>query len=95
MKQRKELKKILKKKRYILYIYYEGSQDYELITTYKERSMRNAILEHLLSYEKGRVTNYFYSDMNYNEYVMNYSMVIDGEIKRFSMIQELDDSLYE
>ncbi|MGM9987600.1 MAG: hypothetical protein ACI35O_10275 [Bacillaceae bacterium] len=81
---------IIKKKTYILYIYHEGTQRFEVITKYKERSMRNAMTEHFLSYERDLALLYYKPYMDYNEFVMNYTLTIDGDVYQFTMIQEIE-----
>ena len=78
----------LKKKHYTLYIYHEGNKKFEKITTYKERNMRNAIVQHFLSYERDISLLRFKPYTDYNDYTMHYVLDIDGDLYIFAMLRE-------
>ena len=85
-----ELIKKFKKKTYWLTVYHEDSDTYELIDSYKERNMRNAVLNHLLSYGCDLSLLRFKTDMKYNDLVMIYALNLDGETKYFTMLKEIE-----
>lgn len=86
----KELSKMLKKKHYTLYIYHEGNQKFEKVTTYKERSMRNAITEHFLSYNGNATISHFKTITDYNDNTMRYLLTVDGDAYLFTMLREAE-----
>ena len=85
----KKLINKLKKKTYILYLY-EDEQQGKKIATYKERSMRNAILKHFLSYKRKVETLKFKPYTDYNDNAMYYILDVDKEVHLFSMLREVD-----
>ena len=86
----KELKKILKKKYYTLYIIQEDNEKGEKVATYKERSMRDAITEHLLSYGGNAELTRFKTITDYNENTMRYFLTVNGDVLFFAMLRESD-----
>ena len=86
-----ELIKKFKKKTYWLTIYYENTNTSEVIGTYRERNMRNAMLNHFLSYGRDLALLEVKTDTDYNDILMAYSLNIDGKIHHFVMIMELED----
>ena len=80
----------LKKKNYTLYIYHEGTKQFEVHTTYKERTMRNAITEHFLSYGGNATLSNFKTYRDYNDYEMYYELNVDGDTYNFAMIKEVN-----
>ena len=90
-----ELIKIFKKKTYWLTVYHEDSDTYELIDSYKERNMRNAVLNHLSSYKCDMTLLKFQTEMDYNELVMIYALNVDGETYYFTMLKEIEGVTFE
>ena len=84
----KELRKILKKKYYTLYIFDEGNEKFEKVATYKERSMRNAITEHFLSYNGNAELTHFRTYTDYNDYTMYYVLNVNGDTNMYAMLRE-------
>ena len=86
----KELRKILKKKYYTLYIFDEGNEKFEKIATYKERSMRNAITEHFMSYNGNAELTHFRTITDYNDNTMRYFLTVNGDHCFFTMLREAE-----
>ena len=91
----KELRKILKKKYYTLYIFDERNEKFEKVSTYKERSMRNAITEHFLSYGGNAELTHFRTITDYNDNTMRYFLTINGDHCFFAMLRESDGAKIE
>lgn len=85
----------LKKKNYTLYIYHEGTKQFEEHTTYRERTMRNAITEHFLSYGGNATLSRFKTQRDYNDYAMYYDLNVDGDTYNFKMIKEVSGATNE
>ena len=86
-----ELIKKYKKKTFWLTRYYEDTKTSEVIGTYKERNMRNAMLNHFLSYGRDLSLLEVETETDYNNLLMAYSLNIDGTTHHFVMIMDLED----
>ena len=86
----KKLINSLKRKSYTLYLHGEDKQDDKKIATYKERSMRNAMLKHFFSYKRNIETLKIKLFTDYNENTMHYILDVGGKVHVFSMLRESD-----
>ena len=91
----KDIVNLFKKKYYTLYIYHEGEEKFKKVATYKERSMRNAITEHFLSYNGNATLSHFKTITDYNENTMRYFLSVDGDAYLFTMLREVDGAKVE
>ena len=91
----KKLINNLKRKNYTLYLHGKDKKDDKKIATYKERSMRNAILKHFLSYKRKVETLKFKPYTDYNENTMHYLLDVDGKVCVFTMLREVDGAKVE
>lgn len=85
-----ELYRLLRKKTYRLSIYHDDEQTHEFICTYRERSMRSAMVNHFLSYNCDLAKLRYQPYIEYNDLVMCYTLNIEGETYYFTMFQEVE-----
>lgn len=87
-----ELIKKFRKKTYWLTIYHKDTEKYVVITSFRERNMRNAILSHQLSYGCDLSSLKFKTYIDYNDIGMVYTLELNGETHIFSMYKDRKDT---
>ena len=79
----------LKKKEFTIYEYDELNEDATYINTIKSRKMNYAILDQLYNHSSNPETLQFKSLTEYNEFVMVYSIKVDGEERKYLILSEV------
>ena len=73
----------------------QGNEKFEMVATYKERSMRNAITEHIQSYGGNADLTRIKIITDYNENTMRYFLTVNGDACFFAMLRESDGAKIE
>ena len=78
-----------KKKEFTIYEYDESNEDATYVNTIKSRKMNYAILDQLYNHSNNPETLQFKSLTEYNEFVMVYSIKLDGEERKYLILSEV------
>ena len=78
----------LRKKEFMIYEYDELNENATYINTIKSRKMNYAILDQLYNHSNNPETLQFKSLTDYNEFIMVYSIKIDGEERTYCCIKK-------